>query len=139
MTAMEFMVNIQKYYGAYTNELHKKVLLKYLLPFDPGVLRDMFDIVLEEYSTKWKTVPDLAIIKELVEKYDITERRDRIGNVYKGGLCIGVWDGYRTKYNDNYYGQKIQELEADPVRDEEVLQMLREFREKTGGENVTSD
>jgi len=68
MTHEEFVSNMEAGYGKYSLYMKLK-LYEYLLEkYNESELIYLEKIVLESYPTKWKTPPDIAILKEITEE-----------------------------------------------------------------------
>ena len=84
MTYHEFITALELYYGKY-NKFIKAELTKYLFRnFNEKDLEQLKNLIFMNYSSKWKTPPDIAIIQEIVEiensKFGLKELHIGIGN-----------------------------------------------------------
>lgn len=113
MTHYNFMLEIQKYYGPYTNKTVKTDVAAYVKKtYYESELEQLLRNIKMHYSRKWKVVPDIAIIVETEKAYPI----------------IQYVQGYR----------KIPDCEKKQIEDntekedysEEISGMIAEFKNK---------
>lgn len=71
MTISNFILALEGYYGQYERPV-KEYLLRFLTRENPveDYLTQLYQDTVESYSTKWRTPPDAAVIKELMWKLD---------------------------------------------------------------------
>jgi hypothetical protein len=67
MTHEEFVSNMEAGYGKYSLYMKVKLYDYILEKYNESNLIYLEKIVLENYSTKWKTPPDIAVIKEITD------------------------------------------------------------------------
>ena len=74
MTHYNFMLEIQKYYGPYTNKTVKTDMAAYVKKtYYESELEQLIRNIKMHYSRKWKVVPDIAIIVETEKAYPLIQ------------------------------------------------------------------
>ena len=115
MTHYNFMLEIQKYYGPYTNKTVKTDVAAYVKKtYYESELEQLLRNIKMHYSRKWKIVPDIAVIVETEKTYPL----------------IQYVQGYR-KIPDC---EKKKQIGDDPAENEdfseEISAMVAEFKKK---------
>jgi hypothetical protein len=71
MTETDFVKEIEKYYGPYDNEHRREIVREYLKQtYTQPELNILYRLTIQEYSSKYKTVPDVAVFKDLTDQYN---------------------------------------------------------------------
>lgn len=98
MTDIDFVKEIQDYYGEYPKG-QKKAIGKYVVKKSARELDILYEVCLLDYSTRWGKPPDIAIFEELARKHEIRSPteiyEDNLGNIYLGDRMIGHMDSSR--------------------------------------------
>jgi len=76
MKSLEFITKIQSYYGKYP-EGQKIEIANYLRNKRETLLTELYKQLITNYSSKWKTPPDVAIFNEQIkEALKVEERQE---------------------------------------------------------------
>lgn len=116
MTHKDFMISLQKYYGAYDNKYVGKMVLNYMIRyFSEDELDKILPKIFESFSNTYKTQPDIKIIEDITKKYNS-----------KTGFEIGLGSG---ESNHGYFPnrKKVEAIEPpkeDPEKRQKVLEIL---------------
>ena len=73
MTHKDFIIDIQKYYGVYENEVVRADVYNFILKnyqYESWLIQ-LLDNIKKHFSTKWKSQPDIAIIIETEKAYPV--------------------------------------------------------------------
>lgn len=71
MNAIDFVKEIEKYFGPYENEYRRGIVTIYLNDhFTEDDLDKLYKLTIEGFSSKYKTVPDVAVFRDLADKYN---------------------------------------------------------------------
>jgi hypothetical protein len=71
VTATDFIHEIEKYYGPYDNDHRRDVVCEYLtITFTEKELDKLYKLTVEQFSSKYKTVPDIAVFTDIVNRYN---------------------------------------------------------------------
>lgn len=91
MKAQEFVKAVEAYYGAYERPLVRRTVLAYVEQFGPEIVRQIYQLLLLEFSGQYKMAPDVAAI----EKIRRGMNEERSDGVYRHGRRVGHYDGSR--------------------------------------------
>jgi hypothetical protein len=130
MSIEQFIINIQKYYGAYSNDLHKRAVAAFLKDLDDQDRKELFNATIKSYSTKWKNPPDVAILEETKKANNIGTMIDQFGNVLRNNKRIGHFDGPRFIP----VTQHREQIEDKRDYSKEIADMISRFMDKVDNE-----
>lgn len=125
MQTNEFMKNLKNYYGDLP-EIVELVLAEYISKtYYEEELERLFKLITDEYTNTFKTFPDKAKIKEIVQKYnDSWEGIDtKLGKYWKDlkvkkQLESEKWEKERKEIEDRYNKKQIENnVEENPFTD----------------------
>lgn len=100
----DFLQSIEEYYGKYANDTVRGVIYKWLNQFNEQQLRELFDLITDDYSNTYKMPPDKnRLIEAWEKKYKQSGLKkvgnhyeDEHGNVFDSNMKkIGHYDGDR--------------------------------------------
>lgn len=116
MTSVDFIKEIEKFYGPYENAHRRSVICVWLEDnFTEQDLKKLYKVTLEGFSTQYGKVPDIAVFKELVYKYNKANGewyRYAGGQIEFLGEGIGVGAGEKELLTD---GRKQIENGQEPT------------------------
>jgi len=73
MTHEKFLIMVQGYFGEYQNKTIYKTIFNYIFEkVKESDLEYIHKILLETYSTRYKTQPDIADIKKIITDYNMS-------------------------------------------------------------------
>ena len=86
MTPTKFIFAIEKYYGSYSNDFILKIVKEYIEQnYAESQLDEILKTIIAKYTNKFKTPPDVAEIRNLVENIDSTAEQEWIKLFNKSG------------------------------------------------------
>ena len=101
MTAQDFVVAIEKYYGKYSTSFKREIIMGYIEGIPVAERRPLLMIVMESISDQFKSVPDLAAIQkvrsenenEIARKAGEVWEDERTGKYFIQDTYLGYYDG----------------------------------------------
>lgn len=94
MTHVDFMRNVEGYYGKYNNEFVKTAVMRFITQYDENELDMILESIMLLFLKQYKPEIDVGAIAKAAEKarVGITGDRGDGENVYYNGRLIGHYD-----------------------------------------------
>ena len=148
MNANDFIKGIEHYYGPYERPTVKGMVLAKVLPLSDKVRAVLYDTLLETYSTRYGTQPDVAAINDAITAAAALPpkngiHQDEVKNriLYRDGKPVGHYDEGRLipwpTASPNQSGDAPQIEERTSEDTAEARQVVdRFYMERTQGERA---
>ena len=94
MTTTDLVKLLEGYYGPYERPVLKQMVTKYLDGFTSVQRAKLWTEIKLQFSTRWNTQPDIAVLEETVQKSEIGIKAVD-GEVFNDGVRIGHYDSGR--------------------------------------------
>jgi hypothetical protein len=154
MISAEFVQRIEDYYGKYGSDVVRLMILSWVEKQDVNLDR-LFEITIEQFSTRWGKAPGIADIKEIYESDEELKRSARLytdsdGEVWSRGYLIGyyqegdrfnphfVWGvpkGWRKMIPENISPKMFLEKYANEHIEKELLALAAPDRKRLSDGN----